>query len=407
MARTSRHTNLESREVRTHSGRSSLAFLYDERVRNFFYQLLTAGTFAWLVWYLFTNTSHNLEVRGMNSGFGFLFQTAGFDTDFKLIEYTVGTGTYGRIFFVGVLNTLFVSVFAIVASTVIGFFMGVLRLSKNWLIARLALAYVELLRNVPLLIQIIFWYLGVFALLPKVKQSADFLGIAFLNNRGLYVPSPMPGDLFWMTIAAFVAGVVAAFLIRRWARRRQEQTGQQFPSFWAGLGVIVILPGVVYMGTGMPLAWDIAELKGFNYQGGFALPPAFLALLVALTINHSSDMAESVRAGILSVSRGQTEAANALGLRPGRVMRLVIIPQAMLAIVPPMISTWMNVVKNSSLAVAIGYSDVVALFMQTSLNQSGHAIEIVAITMLFYGTISLSISFVMNIYNKRVQLRER
>jgi general L-amino acid transport system permease protein len=387
--------------------KSSVSIFYDERVRNFVYQTLTAGTFAWLVWYLFTNTAHNLEVRGMNSGFGFLFQTAGFDTDFKLIEYTVGTGTYGRIFFVGVLNTLFVSVFAIVASTVIGFFMGVMRLSTNWLISFLALTYVEILRNVPLLIQIIFWYLGVFALLPKVKQSADFLGIAFLNNRGLYVPSPVPGDLFWMTTTAFVVGVVAAFLIRRWARRRQEQTGQQFPSFWVGLGVIVILTGVVYLATGRPLAWDIAELKGFNYQGGFALPPAFLALLVSLTIYHSSHMAESVRAGILSVSKGQTEAANALGLRPGRVMALVIIPQAMLAIVPPMISTWMNVVKNSSLAVAIGYSDVVALFMQTSLNQSGYAIEIVAITMLFYMTISLTISFFMNIYNKRVQLRER
>ncbi|MBW8055723.1 MAG: amino acid ABC transporter permease [Nitrospira sp.] len=387
--------------------KSSVSFLYDERVRNFFYQTLTAGTFAWLVWYLFTNTAHNLEVRGMNSGFGFLFQTAGFDTDFKLIEYTVGTGTYGRIFFVGVLNTLFVSVFAIVASTVIGFFMGVMRLSTNWLISRLALTYVEILRNVPLLIQIIFWYLGVFALLPKVKQSADFLGIAFLNNRGLYVPSAVPGDLFWMTMTAFVIAVVAAFMIRRWARRRQEQTGQQFPSFWAGLGVIVALPGVVYLATGMPLSWDIAALEGFNYQGGFALPPAFLALLVSLTIYHSAHMAEAVRAGILSVSKGQTEAANALGLRPGRVMRLVIIPQAMLAIVPPMISTWMNVVKNSSLAVAIGYSDVVALFMQTSLNQSGYAIEIVAITMLFYMTISLTISFFMNIYNKRVQLRER
>ena len=387
--------------------KSSVSFFYDERVRNFFYQTLTAGTFAWLVWYLFTNTAHNLEVRGMNSGFGFLFQTAGFDTDFKLIEYTVGTGTYGRIFFVGVLNTLFVSVFAIIASTVIGFFMGVMRLSKNWLISRLALTYVEILRNVPLLIQIIFWYLGVFALLPKVKQSADFLGIAFLNNRGLYVPSAVPGDLFWMTMTAFVVGCVAAFMIRRWARRRQEQTGQQFHSFWVGLGVIVALTGVVYLATGMPLSWDIAALQGFNYQGGFALPPAFLALLVSLTIYHSAHMAEAVRAGILSVSKGQTEAANALGLRPGRVMALVIIPQAMLAIVPPMISTWMNVVKNSSLAVAIGYSDVVALFMQTSLNQSGYAIEIVAITMLFYMTISLTISFFMNIYNKRVQLRER
>jgi general L-amino acid transport system permease protein len=345
----------------------------------------------------------------MHTGFSFLFLTAGFDTDFKLIDYQPGVGTYGRIFFIGVLNTLFISFFAIVASTVIAFVVGIARVSPNWLVSRLALAYVELIRNTPILMQIVMWHVTIFFVLPKVRQSTDLLGlgVAFLNNRGLYMPSPIPGDSFWMTMVALVVGCFAAFLIRRWARRRQERTGQQFPSFWAGLGVVVILPGVVYLGTGMPLAWDLPELKGFNYVGGVSLPPAFLALLVALTINHSSDMAESVRAGILSVSRGQTEAANALGLRPGRVMRLVIIPQAMLAIVPPMISTWMNVVKNSSLAVAIGYSDVVALFMQTSLNQSGHAIEIVAITMLFYGTISLSISFVMNIYNKRVQLRER
>ncbi|MFQ5784716.1 MAG: amino acid ABC transporter permease [Alphaproteobacteria bacterium] len=396
-------TNVQSGSGR----RSTLAFIYDERVRDVFYQVLTAGIVAWLSWYLFTNTAHNLEARGMSSGFSFIFLKANFDTDFKLIEYVSGTGTYGRIFLVGCLNTLLVSFIAIVLTTALGFFVGVMRLSSNWLVARLALAYVEILRNTPLLLQIVYWYIGVFSLLPRVKQSIHVFEYAFLNNRGLYMPSPLPGDLFWLTIAALVIGIVAAYVVRRWARRRQDLTGQQFPTFWASLGLIIGFPVIVFLVTGAPLDWDVPAIQGFNFKGGVSVPPAFLALLVALTIYHSSHMAESVRAGILSVSKGQTEAAYALGLRPSRTMTLVIIPQAMRAIVPPMISLWMNVVKNSSLAVAIGYSDVVALFMQTALNQSGYAVEIVAMTMGFYMIISLSISGVLNIYNKRVQLRER
>lgn len=389
--------------------RSSISFVYDERVRDIFYQLVTFGTVAWLAYFLFSNTAANLEARGMSSGFGFIFDIAGFDTDFKLIEYAAGSGTYGRIFIVGCLNTLFVSVIAIILTTALGFFVGIMRLSTNWLIARLALAYVEILRNTPLLLQIIFWYIGVFSLLPRVKQSLNFFGadLVFLNNRGFFMPSPIPGDLFWLSVAALIVALAAGFFIRRWAHRRQDLTGQQFPSGWVSFGLLIGLPAIVFLATGSPLAWDVPAIQGFNFQGGVSVPPAFLALLVALTIYHSSHMAEAVRAGIQSVSKGQTEAANALGLRPGRTMRLVIIPQAMLAIVPPMISLWMNVVKNSSLAVAIGYSDIVALYMQTALNQSGYAVEIVAMTMGFYMTISLSISGVLNIYNRRVQLKER
>jgi general L-amino acid transport system permease protein len=391
------------------SGSSSrLAILYDERVRAVFYQLLTFGIVAWCAWYLFTNTSQNLQARGMSSGFGFMFATAGFDTDFKLIEYHVG-GTYGRIFVLGILNTLFVSVLAIVATTVIGFFMGVMRLSSNWLVAKLAATYVEVLRNTPLLMQIIFWYLTVFATLPRPKQSVNFGGfdLAFLNNRGFYLPSPIYGDLFWLCVLSAVVAVAAVVLLKRWSTRRQELTGQMFPVLWTSLAILILLPVATYYLTGAPLDWDVPALKGFNFSGGVRVPPAFLALLVALSIYHSTYLAESVRAGILSVSRGQTEAAYSLGLRPGRTLRLVIIPQAMRAIVPPLISLWMNVVKNSSLAVAIGYPDVVALFMQTSLNQSGYAIEIVALTMLFYMTTSLSISAALNVYNKRVQIKER
>ena len=390
------------------TGSGSLAFLYNERVRSIAYQIFTFGVVAWVAWYLFTNTSQNLEARGMSSGFGFLFSTAGFDTDFKLIPYEVGD-TYLRIFFIGVLNTLFVSAIAIVGTTFLGFFMGIMRLSSNWLISKLAAAYVEILRNTPLLLQIIFWYLGVFALLPRPKQSFDLggMGLSFLNNRGFYAPWPITGELFWASIVALIVAIGAVVYLKRWAHQRQDQSGQPFPVFWAALGILIVLPAVVFFATGAPLSWDIPALKGFNYRGGAKVPPAFMALLVALIIYHSSYLAEAVRAGIQSVHKGQTEAAYSLGHGPGRTLRLVVIPQAMRAIIPPLISLWMNVVKNSSLAVAIGYPDVVALFMQTSLNQSGYAIEIVAMTMLFYMTISLSISGLLNIYNKRAQIKER
>ncbi len=383
-----------------------LAILYDERVRNVFYQLITFGVVAWASWYLVTNTSENLAARGMNSGFGFINATAGFDTDFKLISYEAGD-TYGRIYIVGILNTLFVSVISIVFATTLGFFMGVMRLSPNWLISRLSAVYVEVLRNTPLLLQIVFWYLGVFALLPRPNKSMEVAQTVFLNNRGLYMPTPQFGELFWITAVAMVLALVGAIGVARWAKRRQALTGQQFPTLWVVLGILIILPGLAYLLTGSPLTWDVPAKEGFNFVGGSRLPPAFLALLFSLGIYHSCYMAESVRAGIQSVNKGQTEASSSLGLTRGKTLRLVIIPQAMRAIVPPMISLWMNVVKNSSLAVAIGYPDIVSLFMQTSLNQSGYAIEIVAMTMAFYMSVSLTISFLLNIYNRAVQLKER
>ncbi len=396
----------EERQAIGESASGPMAFLYNEQFRSIAYQMFTFLLVGWLAWYLFSNTAANMEARGMNSGFSFLWQSAGFDTDFKLIPYVPGD-TYGRIFWVGVTNTLFVSVFSIVFTTILGFVVGIMRLSSNWLISKLASAYVEALRNTPLLIQIIFWYLGVFSLLPRPKQSVDLLGISFLNNRGFYVPWPEPEGLFWMTLVALLIGCVAAYFMSRWAHKRQNETGQQFPSFWAGLGLIFGLPAIIFLITGMPLGWDIPELKGFNFKGGGRVPPALMTMFVALTIYHSSYIAEMVRAGIESVNRGQTEASNSLGLRPNKTLQLVIIPQAMRAIIPPLISAWMNVVKDSSLAVAIGYPEIVSLFMQTSLNQSGYAIEIVAMTMLFYMTISLSISAAMNYYNKRVQILER
>jgi len=385
-------------------------FFHDERVRSGLYQLLTAAIVSWAVWYLISATSNNLEVRGMKSGFGFLNVEAGFDPDFRLLDYVAGIGTYGDIFLIGIINTLYISFLAIIASTIIGFSVGVLRLSNNWLVAKVALAYVEIFRNTPLLIQIVFWYTGIFSLLPKVRKSIDLSAgseVVLLNNRGLYMPWPVPGDLLWMTGVGFIVAVIAVVFYRRWAHKRQDETGQIASTLIPSLAMIIGLPAIIYVISGSPLGWDIPKLEGFNFVGGSTLPPAFLALLVALSIYHGAYLAEAVRAGILSVNRGQHDAARAIGLRQGRVMSLVVIPQAMPAIVPPMISWWMNVVKNSSLAIAIGYPDIVAVFMQTSLNQVGHAIEIVGMTMGFYMFVSLTISWLLNIYNKRVQLVER
>ncbi len=385
-------------------------FFQDQRVRSIFYQLLTAGIVGWFLWYLGSNTAQNLQARGMETGFGFFDTSAGFDVSFKLIEYVPGVGTYRDIFIIGAINTLFISFFAIILSTILGFFVGVLRLSTNWLVARVALVYVEIFRNVPLLIQIVFWFIGIFSLLPVVRSTIDLSFGAktlLLNNRGLYFAMPIPGGLFWMTLVALGAGIIIAYILRRRAKKIQEESGVQPATLLPILGLVVVLPIVVFIATGMPLDWDVPTLQGFNFVGGASLPPAFLALLVALSIYHAAHIAESVRAGILSVNRGQTDAAMAIGLQQGKVMSLVIIPQAMPAIVPPLISNWMNTVKNSSLAVAIGYNDIVSLFMQTSLNQVGHAIEIVGLTMAFYMTISLLISGILNIYNKRVQLVER
>ena len=380
----------------------------NETARSIFYQVVVFGVIAWLGWYLFTNTAHNLEARGMKSGFDFLGVTAGFNIAWSIIPYDA-TKPYGYVYLVGIINTLLVSMISIAATTVLGFVIGVMRLSRNWLVSTLAAWYVEVIRNTPLLLQILFWYLVLFSQLPRPKQSVDLLGLGWfpLNNRGLYFPAPQPGDLFWITMFAIVISIIAAYFLITWARRRRLLTGKRFPAVRSALAIVIVVPGVVFLLSGMPLAFELPQLQGFNYTGGSVVPPAFCALFLALTIYHASYIAETVRAGILSVHKGQTEASYALGLKPGWTMRLVIIPQALRAILPPLISTWMNVVKNSSLAIAIGYPDLVAVYMQTSLNQSGHAIEIVAMVMLFYSTVSLTISAALNWYNKQVQIKER
>lgn len=378
----------------------------DPKIRSLVFQAIAIAAVFWAGWTLFQNTLANMESRGISTGFGFLDESAGFGIIMSLIPYDP-TMTYGRTFLVGLLNTLLVSGLGIVAATILGFLIGIARLSSNWLVAKLALAYVETLRNLPLLLQIFFWYFAVLRNLPSPRQSVDLGGTVFLNNRGLYVPEPLSQPGFGWVIAAAVIAIVAVIAITRWARKRQIKTGQLFPTFRVNLAILVLLPALAYLATGAPLAWELPELTGFNFSGGITIIPELAALWVALSLYTASFIAEIVRSGILAVSKGQTEAAQALGLRSGMTMRLVVIPQAMRVIVPPLTSQYLNLTKNSSLATAIGYPDLVGVFMGTTLNQTGQAVEVVAMTMAVYLTISLSISLLMNIYNRTVALQER
>jgi general L-amino acid transport system permease protein len=356
--------------------------------------------------YLLNNTLHNMEQRGITTGFDFLGNEAGFGILQSLIPYDE-TDTYGRTFVVGLLNTLLVAVLGIVFATFLGFFIGIARLSKNWLVARLATVYIETFRNLPLLLQIMFWYFAVLRPLPLPRQSLSMGDSVFLNNRGLFLPAPVPEDGFGMVMIAFLLAVVAAFGIARWARRRQEATGQQFPVGSVATALIIGVPLVVFWMSGSPLHWEYPELKGFNFRGGLEVIPELAALVLALSIYTGAFIAEAVRSGIMSVSHGQTEAAFALGLRPKVTLKLVIIPQAMRVIIPQLTSQYLNLTKNSSLATAIGYPDLVNVFAGTTLNQTGQAVEVIAMTMAVYLTISLTISMFMNWYNKRKQLVER
>jgi len=378
----------------------------DPRVRAIFFQALVLGAVLLGGMYLVNNTLKNLESQGIASGFGFLNSTAGFNVSMSLIEYSEES-TYGRAFVVGLLNTLLVSAIGIFLATMIGFFIGVARLSPNWLISKLAAAYIEILRNIPLLLQIFFWYFAVLRALPGPRNSVQVLDSFFLNNRGLYSPSPVPQDGFTLVWVSLVVAIIATIALKRWATKRQEATGEQFPVFLTGLGLIFGLPLLASIITGFPLAWNYPELKGFNFVGGVVLIPEFVALGLALSMYTASFIAEIVRAGIQSVSHGQTEAAYAVGLRPGQTLRLVIIPQALRVIIPPLTSQYLNLTKNSSLAAAIAYPDIVLVFAGTVLMQTGQAVEIIAITMACYLTISLLISAFMNWYNKKMALIER
>lgn len=415
-------------------------FWADERWRGVIVQIVMLAAVLGLFIWMGLNAREALRKTGQATGLGFLSTTSGFDIGFHLIEYSRAS-THFDVLVVGLLNTLLVSGLGIVLATILGFIVGIARLSPNWIVSRLAAAYIEFVRNVPLLLWILFFYLALIPTLPATKQAlsigqvlenlvnsaigvlnlvlgwftgaADTIGSlvfgdgAFLSNRGLFIPKLHWGDGAWTILAALVAGIIIAIAAKRWAHARQTRTGHRPPDLLIGILAVIALPVAAFFALGAPVSLEFPELKGFNFRGGLSLQPELVALLFALTIYTATYIAEIVRSGIEGVSKGQSEAASALGLSRGQRLRLVVIPQAMRIIIPPLTSQYLSLTKNSSLATAIAYPDLVAVFAGTSLNQTGQAIEILAITAAIYLALSLLTSLVMNFYNARIQLKER
>ena len=387
-------------------GFSLMRLWNDKDARSVLIQIFTmVALFAFLA-YIVTNAIANLEAIGKTFSFEFLSEPASYDINQTLIPYT-SRSTHMTAAIVGLLNTLLVAVCGIILATILGFVMGVLRLSKNWLVNRIVYCFIEFTRNVPVLLHILLIHGIVVHSLPRPKDALEVGGAAFLTNRGVFMPAPELQPLFWAVGIAFVIGIGFTIWFRRWAHKVQDETGKIYPVFWISVGAILGVPLVVFFVTGMPVVWDIPELKGFNYRGGFVLRPEFIALWLALSYYTAAFIAEIVRAGILAVSHGQTEASYALGLRPGRTLSLVVIPQALRVIVPPLASQYMNLTKNSSLAIAIGYMDLVATIGGISLMQTGKEMETMIIVLLTYLCLSLTISLIMNWYNNRIKLVER
>ncbi|MET0429865.1 MAG: amino acid ABC transporter permease [Microvirga sp.] len=387
------------------------SILYDPKVRGAVYQVVLVAIVTFIFYEAATNAVENLQRAKIASGFGFLSTTAGFDINQSLIDFSAAGSTYGQAFVVGLLNTLVVSAFGIFFATILGFIIGIARLSKNWIVRKVATVYVETIRNIPLLLQLLFWYNAVLAPLPQPRDSISMGAGFFLNARGLFLPKPIYASDSWIIWTALAIGIVATLVFRRWAWRQQAATGRLYPVNSVSAGLILGLPILAWVllalvGTN-PISFDLPVKGTFNLRGGMTVFPEFVALLLGLVTYTAAFIGEVVRAGILAVSKGQSEASSALGLTSGQTLRLVVIPQAMRVIIPPLTSQYLNITKNSTLAVAIGYPDLVQVFMGTVLNQTGQAIEVVFITMGVYLLISLVTSFVMNIYNRRVAIVER
>ena len=438
--------------VSSSSESSTGSWIYDPRVRSVFSQVVVIGLFVTLMYFIVHNTAVNLEKRGIASGFDFLWEPARYDITAGFMPVKA-TQTHWDAFMAGLLNTFVVALFGCFFATVLGVLLGVLRLSKNWLISKLAAVYVETIRNVPVLLQILFWY-GIFILMPRPRQSINIGDSFFLNNRGFLGPKlfigdnpqlpqaeldamiaemgevkynalveehgaegaiavisetvrPVFGSGSWIPVVTLIVAIVGTWLYNRWSTKKQEETGEQYPVFWIGVAAIIGLPILATLLTGTTLELQYPVLKGFNFVGGFSIGGGFIALWFALSLYTAAFIGEIVRAGILAVSHGQTEASYALGVRPGHTMRLVILPQALRVIVPPLTSQYLNLTKNSSLALVVGYPDVVGTIGGITLNQTGQAVECIVITMAVYLTFSLLISMFMNWYNARIALVER
>ena len=382
------------------------SILFNRSVQGIFYQIVTLALVILAVLYIVDNTASNMVARGLASGFHFLGVESQFDIGMTLIDYSP-TSTYFDSFIVGLLNTLLVAGLGISIATIVGFTVGIARLSSNWLIARLAESYIEILRNIPLLLQIFFWYFAVLRALPKPKQSLELADSFFLNNRGLFIPDPVFGESGTLIFYSFIAAILISIGIAVWSKQRQNKTGQTFPVFYSSIVLLISFVFLSMLATGFPVTFDYPELKGFNFKGGIKLIPELVALTFALSMYTASFIAEVVRAGIQAVSLGQTEAARSLGLNPNQILRLVIIPQALRVIVPPLTNQYLNLTKNSSLAAAIAYPDLVLVFAGTALMQTGQAIEIIGMVMGVYLFLSLMTSIIMNLFNRFMRVAER
>lgn len=383
-----------------------VSLINDKRVRDWFYQIALLLGLAALIVFFVRNASENMMKAGIASGFDFLWRNSGIEVPFVLTGYTQA-GTILDLFWAGVANTMLVTVIAIALATLIGFVVGIARLSSHWLLSTLAGAYIEFVRNIPLLFFVLFWYFGVIAALPAPRASIGLFGVAFLNNRGLTIPLPDATGPFRIALLLILIGMAGQWLFARWARRRRERTGSHAPVLGVGVLLLLVLPLLALAWASFAARWDVPVLRGFNYRGGFVVIPEFVALLAALVTYTAGFIAEIVRGGIQSVPNGQWEAASALGLHRGRILRLVVIPQALRVMIPPLTNQYLNVLKNSSFGAAIAYPDVVSLFMGSALNNTGQAIEIIAMTLAVYLVIGLAVSAFMNWYNARIALVTR
>ncbi|MBA5248514.1 Glutamate Aspartate transport system permease protein GltJ (TC 3.A.1.3.4) [hydrothermal vent metagenome] len=381
-------------------------FFYNNKIRNVLFQVIVLLAIVVFFYNAIGNVLSNIESRGIQTGFGFLGVESGFDIAEYLIDYS-STSTNLRVFYVGLINTLVVSVVGIFFASIIGLIVGIARLSNNWLISKLAGGYIELFRNIPILLQILFWYNLALAVFPYPKQSFELFGSVFVNLRGIYLPKPITADGFVWVMIALALGIVLKILVKRYYNNQQEDTGTKVNTLSYSFLLVVGLPVAVYFILGSPLSFDYPALKGFNFKGGMSLSPEFLALVFALSVYTATYIAEAIRAGIESVSKGQKEAALAMGLTQKQSLKLVILPQALRVAIPPIINQYLNLTKNSSLAAAIGYSELVSVFAGTVLNQVGQAVEIILMTMAVYLTISLAISLVLNIVNRRISTKGR